>query len=137
MKVHHADHGVTADTLAWALGVIKPTGFFIRTLTLPEEHPDLLNALYGPASGDAPVSESEVHYTQRSEDRPMSRMVARPKRPTRLLTIIGMGGDNSPVVFTAYGGPAAEREPGDRGLDTPEEKAAAEAFWASHALASE
>jgi hypothetical protein len=136
MKVFHADHGVTESTLAWALAQINPTGFFLRTLTLPEDHADLLNGLYGPAAGDEPIHDNVVTFNKRSEDRPASRMVNLPKRPTRLLTIIGMVKDGETTIFTAYGGPAAEREPGDVTLATDEEKNAAAAFWATHALAA-
>jgi hypothetical protein len=136
MKVFHADHGVSEETLKWALAQINPTGFFLRTLELPEGHVDLLNSLYGPVCGDDPVSDDVVTFVKRSEDRPPSRMVSWPKRPTRLLTLIGMVKDGDVTIFTAYGGPAAEREPGDVTLSTDEEKAAAATFWAHHALAS-
>lgn len=135
--VFHADHGVSAETIAWALSTINPQGFFLRTLELPVAHPDLMNALYGPLAGDAPVSEESVHYAKRSEDRPASRMVSAPKRPTRLLTIIGIAQGDDVKVFTAYGGPCAEREPGDPTLGTEEEKVAAATFWAQHALAAQ
>jgi len=38
------------------------------------------------------------------------------------------------VLYTAYGGPVAPREPFDRSLDE-EAKAESEKFWAEHALA--
>lgn len=136
MKVFHADHGVTASTLEWALAQINPTGFFLRTLTLPEDHVDLLNGLYGPASGDEPIHDNVVTFNKRSEDRPASRMVNLPKRPTRLLTIIGMVADGETTIFTAYGGPAAEREPGDVTLVSEADMKAAADFWATHALAA-
>jgi hypothetical protein len=136
LKVFHADHGVSEDTLTWALSQIEGDGFFLITLTLPEGHADLLNGLYGPIVGDAPITDSEVHFTRRSEDRPLSRMVARPKRPTRLLTLIGTRTGDAVVVYTAHGGPAAEREPGDKSLATDAERAASDAFWQAHALAS-
>ncbi len=55
-KVFHADHGVDSETLAWAVSEIRPEGFFLRTITLPEGSPSLLNNLYGPVCGDAPVA---------------------------------------------------------------------------------
>jgi|SRR5271157_117791 len=137
-NIFHADHGISRETLEWALSELCPTGFFLRTLMLPETRPDLSNALYGPKSGDAPIAEGSVHYTKRSDDRPPSRMVALPSRPTRLLTVVGMVEGESVTIYTAYGGPAAEREPGDPTITagSSEHKAAA-AFWAEHALASE
>jgi len=134
ITIFHADHGIDESTIRWALRQIEPTGFFLRTLTLPAGHPNVMNALYGPVSGDAPVPESEVHYKKRSADRPPSRMVNRPLRQTRLITIIGMADGKNVKVFTAYGGPAAEREPGDPTMSETEQ-ATAEAFWKKHALA--
>lgn len=137
MKIFHADHGVAEETLAWAVSQVVP-GFFARTFELPAGAPDLLNGLYGPACGDPPVGEEEVLRRHRSPDRPLSRMVRRPQRPTRLLTVIGiapMTGEEA-VVYTAYGGPMAAREPGDASLvlGSPEHEEAV-AFWATHALA--
>jgi hypothetical protein len=136
-KVFHADHGVSDKLIQWAVDEIQPTGFFLRTLTIPEQFPDLQNSLYGPASGDKAIPDSEVHMVQRSADRPYSRMVNMPKRATRLLTVIGMNNSDGVTVFTAYGGPAAEREPGDVTLQTEEEKAIAARFWSEHALSSQ
>src|SRR5690606_7992850 len=89
-KIFHADHGVSDEMLKWAVEEIKPTGFFLKTLTLPSHFPDLQNALYGPSAGDEPVSDTETHLKQRTPDRPHSRMVKKPKRATRLLTVIGI-----------------------------------------------
>ena len=135
MDIFHADHGISRETIEALVERLNPQGFFLRTVELPAGAPDAMNALHGPASGDAPVPETEVTYKQRSPDRPMSRMVARAPRPTRMVTIIGMAAPGQPVkVFTCYGGPAAEREPGDKSLGTDAEKAAAQKFWAEHAL---
>lgn len=136
MKVYHADHGVSEETLAWAVAQVAP-GFFARTFTLPEWAADLLNGLYGPASGDSPVQDVDTFRAQRSADRPLSRMVRRPARPTRLVTVIGVAPEagGEAVVFTAYGGPLAAREPGDATLPPGSpDHAEAVAFWAEHAL---
>ncbi len=140
IKVFHADHGIASThLLTWALAEIDPKGFFLRTLEIPADAADLLNALYGPASGDASVPESEVFYAHRGgEGRGLSRMIERPKRPTRLLTIIGMATPEGINIFTAYGGPAAEREPTDPSIANDEEaKRVATEFWSKHALASQ
>lgn len=134
ITTYHSDHGISESTIRWAIETIQPTGFFLRTLELPYEHKSVMNALYGPMSGDAPVPESEVHYKKRSSDRPPSRMINRPLRPTRQITIIGVAEGKNIKVFTAYGGPAAEREPGDPTMSEAEQ-AAAETFWREHALA--
>ena len=135
MTVYHSDHGVDQNLLTWALAQVSAPGFFLTTVEIPVEFGDLSNSLHGPASGDAPVAENDVTYVQRSADRPLSRMVERPTRPTRLLTVVGIRGEGEDTVFTAYGGPPALREVGDPSLSS-DEKAASAAFWAEHALSS-
>jgi hypothetical protein len=137
-RIFHADHGIPHFT---ALQVIQsldlPDGFFLRTAELPEGAPDVLNALYGPAAGDSPVPESDVFYAKRSPDRPESRMIDLPKRSTRVVTAIGVADPNGVTVYTIYGGPAAEREPGDPSIAGNDELiAAAKKFWSQHALAA-
>ena len=134
VTIHHADHGVSESLITWALSQVSAPGFFLTTVEIPSEFGDLQNALHGPASGDAAVQEAEVSYIRRSADRPLSRMCARSPRATRLMTIIGIQGED-PVVFTAYGGPPALREVGDPSLSS-DEKAASASFWAEHALSS-
>ena len=138
-KIFHADHGIPHMVVLQVIRSLNlPEGFFLRTTELPEGAPDAMNALYGPRSGDAPIRESEVFYAQRSPDRPESRMIARPKRPTRMVTAIGMVDPDGVTVYTIYGGPSAEREPGDPSIaGNPELVAAAKKFWSQHALASE
>ncbi len=138
MRIFHADHGVSEASLVWAVSQVPSPGFFARTFELPPEEPDLLNGLYGPSCGDPPVEDAVTFTRQRSPDRPLSRMVRRPARPTRLLTVIGVApqeGEEA-VIYTAYGGPLASREPGDSSLvlGSPEHREAV-AFWATHALA--
>jgi hypothetical protein len=138
--IHHADHDVPLEAIGWALARVEDThgfnGFFLTTLTIPSYMTDLTNALYGPASGDPPVPESEVVYLQRTPDRPLSRIVHRPLRPTRLLTVIGVLRADSAQIYTAFGGPAAELEPGDPALGSDDARfLKAAAFWKEHALA--
>ena len=137
-RIFHADHGIAHFTALQVVQALNPTeGFFLRTVDLPEGAPDAMNALYGPRSGDEPVAEADVFYAKRSEDRPESRMIDLPKRPTRKVTVIGMAEPDGVVVYTIYGGPAAEREPGDPSIaNDPELTRAAKAFWSKHALAS-
>jgi len=93
-----------------------------------------------------PVADTAAYMKKRMEDIPAgdtarrppeSRMVRLPKRTTRLLTVIGTTGDDGVIILTAYGGPAAEREPNDPSLKSDEEKAIASSFWSGHALADE
>lgn len=45
------------------------------------------------------------------------------------------GTGSTTILYTAFGGPLAPREPGDPDLPA-EERAESEAFWAEHALSS-
>lgn len=137
MKIYHADHGISESTIEQVLATLKPGGFFATTTELPSDHVEILSALYGPSAGDGVVQECDVEYVRRSPDRPLSRMINAPKRPTRKLTLIGTVNEAGELtIFTAYGGPLAPREPGDPTLETESDKAEAHAFWSTHALAS-
>jgi len=137
ISVFHADHEVSTATIEWAVSHINPQGFFLRTLELPEGHADLMNALWGPVCGD-PSMEGESYIKVRDPNdkwRPETPFVKRAARPTRLLTIIGVAEGEDVKVFTAYGGPAAHRVPGDPSLvPGTAEHAEAVAFWKTHAL---
>lgn len=130
----HLDHGMDVDTIRGILERFQDrTAFFIETFTIPDHLPALECRLYGPAAGDPPVPESEVHYTQRGKRTWDSRMVKRPAKMTRQITVIaGKYGDLPCVLYTVYGGPCAPQEPGDPDCKDVE---ASRAFWAQHALA--
>jgi hypothetical protein len=135
IKVFHADHNVSDSVQAWAVEEVKPEGFFLRTLTIPAEYGDLTNNLYGPVAGDEAVSGEVLVRDENDASRQATPFVNLPPRPTRLLTLIGMANGNEVTLFTAYGGPAAERIPSDPSLaNDPEGKKRAEDFWAQHAL---
>jgi hypothetical protein len=72
-------------------------------------------------------------------------MVNRPVRETRILTVIGGHlpvKDNGPhavdssrcVLYTAFGGPMAPREPGDPSITDVDDLKESTLFWAQHAL---
>lgn len=134
----HVDHGLSEDQLAWALGRVRelasPSGVTVSTVCLPAELGTVPCGLYGPAMGDEPVRDG--HY-QRRGDRPgESHVVVAPSRPTQRVTVI-VGpheGVDGLVLYTAFGGPAAPREPWDPSLDDAG-RAASEAYWRDHALA--
>lgn len=131
----HLDHALTLDHLQFILARLgERNEFFIETLELPPELSPLPCALRGPVVGEAPVPEAEVHYAPRGGRGWPSRLVAWEPSESRSVTVIaGPHGDLPCVLFTAYGGPLAPREPGDP--DLPEvERAASEAFWGEHAL---
>ncbi len=119
-KESHMDHGFTQEQ--WDYIFKKFEGrdaFFIETFELPENLGTVTTELYGPSAGDPPVFEADVHYAARGERAWKSRMVKRPRRPTRLVRVIAGPYDGHPcVLFTAYGVtaldmPTSPREPGD------------------------
>ena len=136
--VHHADHGLTDEHLAFIDHVLSKSypGFFIEVYELPEDCSDLLCALYGPRVGDEPISDEEVSYEVRGERPGPSRLVERPHRPCRRMVICGVAGDEA-VIYTAYGTQASQpspREWWDSSMK-PHEAIEAATFWSTHALA--
>lgn len=133
----HLHHGLTEDQMKFIWEVTKDReGFFIQRMHLPEHLGTLSCGLYGPLMGDKPVDESEVEYRMRPNRKYSSRMVKRPMRETREVTIIaGPDDKGNQILYTAYGGPLAPRMPGDTTIDTWEGVLEARKFWAEHALA--
>jgi len=130
----HLDHGLTGDQIAYILRRFRDeTEFFNSTFELPETLGTVPCRLYGPTMGDAPVPEAEVVYEPRGDRSYPSRLVARPERRTRTVTVIaGPHGVFSCVLYTAFGGPSAPREPADPAAQGCEASAV---FWRDHALA--
>lgn len=123
----HLDHGLTEPQISYLLG-LDLVG--VHTVELPAELGTVPCALYGPAMGDPAVPEAEVVLARRGARTGLSRLIRRPPRPTRLVTVIVGPHDGLPdVLYTAFGGPAAPREP----FEVPDDPEAA-AFWAEHAL---
>lgn len=133
----HTDH-VTAEHLTWILEHFRDrTGFFIETVTLPESLPMLSCDLWGPATGEDPVPESAVFYARRGNRKGESRLVRRERLKTWQMTVVaGPEGDEPCVLYTAYGGPAAPREPWDESLDDAGRDESTR-FWAEHALCAD
>jgi len=92
--------------------------------------------LYGPIMGDEPVPFEVIRFEARGDRKWLSRLISAPMRPTRMVTVIGgPDGDEPCVLYTAYGGASAPREPGDPFLaGNAEGLAESEAFWSVHAL---
>jgi hypothetical protein len=132
----HVDHGLTSAQLEWLLARFADRdAFFIESVELPQELGTVPCGLYGPDMGDEPVAESDVHYAVRGEREWSSRLVNRPSRPTRTVTVVaGPFEEHACVLYTAYGGPCSPQEPGDPGC---KDKASSEQFWSQHALAAE
>jgi hypothetical protein len=135
----HMDHGLTESHVKWLLErFADKTGFFIETVELPDALPSLLSGIHGPAAGDAPVPEDEVHYSRRGDRAGASRLCHRAPRATRLMTVIaGPRGAEPCSLYTAFGGGLAPREPWDASLRTDAEKSESAAFWSVHALSVE
>lgn len=133
----HLDHNLTPEHVTWLLARFADReAFFIETVTLPDTLGEVECGLYGPLCGDEPVAEDQVTYTIRGARKCASRVVEKPARKTRVLTVIAGSHDGKAcVLFTAYGGPSAPREPGDPGLASWEQIQEARSFWQEHALA--
>jgi len=130
----HLDHSLNAEQSAWVAKQIEPLeGFSITTLQLPEALGSVPCGLYGPTMGDAAIEDREVTMEVRGGRPGPSRLLDRPARPTQTVTMIVGPHEGETILYTAFGGPAAPREPWDPGLDAAG-KAESEGFWATHAL---
>ena len=129
----HVDHNLTEAQLRYLLDRFADrNAFFLETIELPEQLGTVPCGLWGPRMGDPPVDETEVLHAQRGTRAWTSRLVDRPTRPTRMITVIaGPHEEHTCILYTAFGGPAAPQEPGDPGRKDP---AASVAFWREHAL---
>lgn len=133
----HVDHGIDKKQMEWLQNELKEKkGFFIETLELPARLKTVPCRIYGPVVGDPPVEEKDVYYARRGNRKGKSRLVDWQPRTCRRVTVIAgpHGGDNC-VLYTAFGGPPAPKEPCDptlSGVEMEESKA----FWAEHALCS-
>lgn len=132
----HLDHNLPTSVIEHILAKYGDrTGFFIDSFELPAELGEVECNLHGPVVAEPAVLENEAIYMRRGDRRWVSRMCARKPVKTRWVTVIaGPGGDESCVLYTAYGGPKAPREPGDPDLKDATEFRKAQDFWAVHAL---
>lgn len=138
----HVDHHLPAETLRYVIATVETEratnlghGLVIHTVTLPEAIAPVPCALVGPATGHKPVTEDRVRHEARPPREYTSRLITHPLVFTREVTVIvGENAGDPAVLYTAFGGPLAPREPGDPTL--PEDSCAeSEAFWKDHALA--
>lgn len=131
----HLDHGLKQEQIDWLLDRFKDKNeFFIETVTLPEELGNVPCGLYGPAMGDTPIHASEVDYKIRGDRTYPSRIIEAPLRLVRNVTVIAGPHEDEPcIIYTAFGGPLAPKEPGDPRLED-HERAESEKFWSEHAL---
>lgn len=133
-KDSHVDHGLTEVQIEFLLDLFADKdGFFVQEVTMPSELGSVPCALYGPIMGDEPVSQDEVYYKTRPSREGLTRFVDRPVRYVNVVTIIaGPHNEDTCVLYTAFGGPLAPKEPWNTASD--EEEAKSLAFWNDHAL---
>jgi hypothetical protein len=137
VHIHHADHTMDALSLPWCLAQITTEGFFLRTFTIPDDHADAVNALWGPSCGDGAV---KGFLKLRSGRVWEDVMIDLPTRPSRLVTVIGTNNPEEMVVFTAHGGPPAEKNLAQEraeGKASEEDIERSRVFWSAHALSTE
>lgn len=136
--VSHLDHGLGQAVIEWLLKKCEGRShFFIETFELPPELGTVPCGLHGPALGDEPVPDSECRAEIRGSRTWSSRICDRPVRQVRTVSVIaGPHGDAPCVLYTAFGGPVAPREPGDPNIQSDEERARSIAFWRLHALSA-
>jgi hypothetical protein len=132
----HLDHGLTEPQISHIMATFAGRdAFFIETIELPEELGMVDCGLHGPLMGDDPVGDDECELVRRGDRPNLSRLCDRQPRPTRQVTVIaGPHGDDPCVLYTAFGGPVAEKEVGDPTLTDDDAIAKSAAFWAEHAL---
>lgn len=138
--VAHADHGLTDIHLSVIDTVLKDWDgktFFLKLVTLPIYADSLPSALWGPDAGDDPIPNDhpDVVWRVRGNRAQPSKLVKRPVRQVRKMVVCaGPGKHGDGIVYSAYGSQClGHREPWDRSMND-EERAAAEAWWAQHAL---
>jgi hypothetical protein len=129
----HLDHGLSARLVALiAEKYADRKAFFIDSFNIPEDEPPVSCALLDS------VPEHLVFYRQRAGRKTWTRLCALPPRKSSIVTVIaGPSGDEPCVLYTAYGGPLAPREPGDADIRTAEDAAASFVFWRTHALSEQ
>jgi hypothetical protein len=134
----HCDHGLSDATREFILAKYADrAGFFIDTLELPPELGTVPCSLHGPATGEAPVTDDEAYSLVRGTRPNPSRMCQRPTAATTKVTVIAGPADGYEdiILYTAFGGPLAPKEPDDPTLNDAQ-RAESEAFWAVHALSA-
>lgn len=132
----HLDHALPPEVVALLVSrYADRDGFFIDSFELPPELPPVPCTLHGPATGEPPVTDAEVTMIVRPPRPYPSRICQRPPVLTRTITVIAGPHEEEPcLLYTAFGGPLAPKEPEDQSLGTEDDRAASRAFWAQHAL---
>lgn len=131
----HTDHAITPEQMEYIMAKFgHRDAFFIETVDLPPRLGTVPCGLHGPIMGDEAVPESEVSYSQRGEREGDSRMCDRPARQVSQVTLIAGPHEDEPcILYTAFGGPLAPKEPTDPTIEEKDLPASKE-FWGQHAL---
>ena len=131
----HRDHGLTQAHIDFILEKFGDReAFFIETVDMPAHLSPLKCEMHGPLMGDPPVDEGDVRYVVRGSRKGATRVVQRPARETRKLTVIGGPHNGECIMYTAFGGPPGAKEVWDDSIKSMEELEKARAFWKEHAL---
>lgn len=134
----HLDHGLTEEQVAYIMERFgEREGFFIESFTLPDGLGTVQSALYGPIAGDPPIPEADVFYKVRGGRQGESRMVDAPPREQRKVTLIAGPHEGQTILYTAYGGPLAPREPFDVLKEPDDVQRESNEFWSQHALSAQ
>lgn len=151
----HLDHGFTEAQVAHIFErFANRDAFFIETFELPEELGTVPCGLWGPVMHDdkvpnegfnaeyirrrtgkpgLPYEAGAVAFMRRGTRQYFSRCIDAPVRETSLVTVIaGPHDGNACVLYTAFGGPKAPKEPLDPTIKETE-IAESWAFWCTHA----
>lgn len=139
--VSHLDHelGLALVFIAEFFKSRESSVVRVETVELPRSFAKVPCALQGPAVGGLPVLDDEACLETRNGRPGPSRLCGRLPGRTWTITLVYGPYSASPdaavetVLYTAYGGPQAPREPWDTSM-SPEERAESVAFWAVHAL---
>lgn len=150
--VSHLDHNLTQGHVEWLSKKFKDRNWLkeqndsqgmpdvlVVTVDFPEELGPLPCKLVGPIMDDPPITEDDVVYDVRGSRQWATRYHVDPTRaPRSVYKMTAVAGaqreDMTFLLCTAYGGPAAPREPGDTTIDSWSEVQRSRKFWAEHAL---
>jgi hypothetical protein len=135
----HTDHGLSEEIMKFLVERFADrSAFFIEEVELPEHLGEVPCNLVGPVTGCEPVIEMDVHYKVRGNRKWTSRLLKSAEGMrvmSRKVTVIaGPHGPYSCVLYTAYGGPCAPREPGDPAINSWDQLLWSREFWTQHAL---
>jgi len=128
----HLDHGLSERLVKLITEkYADKQAFFIDTFTIPEDEPSV------PCSLLNHIPEAVCFYRRRKGRKTWSRLCNdKPCHSTSVTVIGGPSDGEACILYTAFGGPLAPREPGDPDIASGDEAAKSFTFWRTHALAA-